>query len=69
MKNILKFLFGSFLMLTAIPIAIALHYFTITKFPFLDGDYLVFLAMSCLVYVLFQLATGFRLVYTSSFFD
>ena len=70
MKNILKFVLGWLLMLTAMPIAIGLHYFTITKFPYLtNGDYRGLINSICVVCGLCQFITGWVFVFTSSFFD
>lgn len=60
MKNILEFLFGSFLIVSAGPIAIASHHFAISTFPFLtssDGYNFLVLA-SCSIYAGFQGITG-----------
>jgi hypothetical protein len=54
------FVLGWFLMLTAMPIAITLHYFLITKLPYLTSeDYRGLINLTCFTYALFQNITGF----------
>lgn len=63
MKNILKFVFGSFLIFSATPIAIALHHFAISTFPFLTSDGYGFATYaSCLIYACYQNFIGFMIV-------
>lgn len=62
------FVLGWFLMLTAMPIAITLHYFMITKLPYLTSeDYRGLINSTCFTYALFQNITGYLvLIFNSS---
>lgn len=64
MKKILQFIFGSFLIVAALPIAIALHHFAISIFPILtSGDgYYIATSFSCVIYACFQGAIGLMIV-------
>ncbi len=68
MKKILQFIFGSFLIVSAAPIAIALHRFAILTFPFLtSGDgYYIAVMFSCIIYACFQCVVGVIIVDGSS---
>jgi len=62
-----KFILGWLLMVLAIPITMALHYFMITKLPYLTGeDYRRFIDSICLASGWFQVIAGFTVSIFSS---
>ena len=62
-----KFILGWLLMVLAIPITMALHYFMITKLPYLTGeDYRRFINSICLASGWFQVIAGFTVLTFSS---
>lgn len=69
MKKILKFVFGSFLIVTALPIAIASHHFAISTFPFLTSGngYYFGVSFSCVIYACFQGLMGAMIVGETKF--
>ena len=62
-----KSILGWLLMVSAMPITMALHYFMITKLPYLTGeDYRHFINSICFASGLFQVIAGFTVLTFSS---